>query len=228
MKIKLLVAAATTVMASSVMAQSVFVGAYGQLGIGFDQNTISSSSETLGYVETSSVPSSSGGSFAGVVGLGYNFKLNEDFLLGVGADYGFVPSSAFNGGSAANTSFTGTQTKISNRYNIFVTPGYVIDKDKLAYLKAGYSSQTVKITDLTTGYGTYGETMGSGSANGYVLGLGYKQMVASGFYGFGEANYYSYSGANFAATTLSDGTTISGYSPKTNAYQFLVGVGYKF
>jgi outer membrane immunogenic protein len=218
---------ALSLISTATIAQSGFEGFYGQLGVGFDQNTISSSSVTFFNVDSRSVPGSSGGSFAGVVGLGYNFELNEDFLLGFGVDYGFIPSSAFNGGSIT-VSFTGTQTKISNRYNIFATPGYVIDKDKLAYLKAGYSSQTVKIADLTTGYGTYGETMGSGSANGYVLGLGYKQMVASGFYGFGEANYYSYSGANFAATTLSDTTAISGYSPKTNAYQFLAGVGYKF
>ena len=234
MKIKLLIAVASTLAANSAVAQSVFEGAYVQLGIGLDQNSISSSSNTatqIGISESNAIPSSNGGSFAGVFGLGYNFKINNDFLLRVGADYGFAPSSTFSGSSYTSDSspdFTGTQTKISNRYNIFLAPGYVIDKNKLTYFKVGYSSQTVKVTDLTTTWGTDGETMGSGSANGYVLGLGYKQMISSGFYGFGEANYYSYSGAAFGGVTLSDGLSISGYSPKTNAYQFLIGIGYKF
>lgn len=40
MKIKLLVAAAATLLATSVMAQSSFTGAYGQLGVGFENNTV--------------------------------------------------------------------------------------------------------------------------------------------------------------------------------------------
>jgi hypothetical protein len=223
MKIKLLVAAAATVVASSAMAQSAFEGAYGKLGVGFDQNSVSSSTHTYNGFTGLEAPSTDGGSFSGVVGLGYNFSVAKDFLLGIGVDYGFVPSSAKNGTNSLGT----LQSKISSRYNIFVTPGYVLAKDKLVYLKAGYSSQTVKITDQSN-TGTNGETLGSGSANGYILGLGYKQMVASGFYGFGEANYYSYSGAQFSSQNLSDGSTFSSYSPKSSAYQFLVGVGYKF
>jgi hypothetical protein len=38
MKIKLLVAAAATVVASSAMAQSAFEGAYGQLGVGYQSS----------------------------------------------------------------------------------------------------------------------------------------------------------------------------------------------
>lgn len=222
MKKNLLVAALLSVVATGSMAQSAFEGAYGQLGIGFDQNSVSSSGATVSGTSVT-FPGTDAGSFSGVVGLGYNFSVAKDFLLGIGADYGFVPSSSSNGTNSVGT----IQSKISNRYNIFVTPGYVLAKDKLAYLKAGYSSQTVKTTDQSN-VGTNGETVGSGSANGYVLGLGYKQMVSSGFYGFGEANYYSYSGAQFSSQTLSDTSAISSYSPKTSAYQFLVGVGYKF
>lgn len=227
MKKNLLVAALLSVVATGAMAQSAFEGAYGQLGIGFDQNSISSTSGLAdGAPFSSPTASTSAGSFSGVVGLGYNFAVAKDFLLGIGADYGFVPATGFNGTNGSTT----TETKISNRYNIFITPGYVLAKDKLAYLKAGYSSQTVKVIDQSN-VGSNGQTVGSGSANGYVLGLGYKQMVASGFYGFGEANYYSYSGANAGSQSLTDNSgtyTITNFSPKTSAYQFLVGVGYKF
>lgn len=228
MKIKLLVAAAATVVVSSAMAQSAFEGFYGQLGVGFDQNKVSSSNATITTnafgTFPAELPGANGGSISGVVGVGYNFAVSKDFLLGVGADYGVLPSSSKNGTNDNST----LGSKVSNRYNVFVTPGYVLAKDKLAYLKAGYSSQTVKVTDQLPDSNTIGETVGSGSASGYVLGLGYKQMIASGFYGFGEANYYSYSGAQFGSKTLSDGAVIQSYSPNSSAYQLLVGVGYKF
>ena len=225
MKIKLLVAAAATVVASSAMAQSAFEGAYGQLGIGFENNTVSSSSATASGFGAFSAPGASGGSFSSTVALGYNFAINNQFLLGIGADYGFIDSGKFYGSnaSAGNTGFT-----VSNRYNIFITPGYAIDKDKLAYIKAGYSSQNIKVTDQASGSDTNGQSVAQGNASGYVLGLGYKQMITGGFYGFGEANYYNYGGVQTGSKTLSTGTVISGYSPNSNAYQFLVGVGYKY
>jgi hypothetical protein len=225
MKKNLLVATLLSVATTGAMAQSAFEGAYGQLGVGFDQNSVPSSPGNANPGGNLTFPGSNGGSFSGVVGLGYNFAVAKDFLLGVGADYGVLPSVKTNG-----TNDTGTSgSTISNRYNIFVAPGFVLAKDQLAYLKVGYSSQNVKITEESSDSpATNGQALGSGSASGYVLGLGYKQIVTKGFYGFGEANYYSYSGAQFGSTRLSDGTVISSYSPNSSAYQFLVGVGYKF
>ena len=224
MKIKLLVAVAATVVASSAMAQSAFEGAYGQLGIGFDNNTANSSDITLRGT-TISAPGASGGSFTSTAGLGYNFAVAKEFLLGIGADYGFINSGTFYG---SNSNITNAGFQVTNRYNIFVTPGYVIDKNKLAYLKVGYSSQNLKVTDGQSGSATNGQTIAQGNATGYVMGLGYKQMVSNGFYGFSEANYYNYGGVASSSKTLTDGTVITNYSPKSNAYQFLVGVGYKF
>ena len=220
---KLLVAAAVTTLIGTVNAQSAFEGAYGQLGVGYDNNNVSSSS--LLATRSVSTSSTNSSNFAGVIGLGYNFAITKEFLLGVGADYGFMPSKKFNGDAEFSQAIG---YKFSQRYNIFLTSGYVLDKDRLAYLKVGYSSQFLESTDETSGSATQGQSTGSGNANGYVLGLGYKQMIRSGFYGFGEANYYGYSGASFASTTLSEGTRISNFSPKSSAYQFLVGVGYKF
>lgn len=159
------------------------------------------------------------------MGLGYNFAINNQFLLGVGVDYGFIDSGKFYG---SNSIFGNTGFTVSNRYNVFVAPGYAIDKDKLAYLKVGYSSQNVKITDQASGSTTQGQTTAQGNPSGYVLGLGYKQIITGGFYGFGEANYYNYGGVPSSSKSLSDGTVVNSYSPSSNAYQFLVGLGYKF
>jgi hypothetical protein len=124
----------------------------------------------------------------------------------------------------------GQTLEASNRYNIFVTPGYVIDKDKLVYLKAGYSGVTVKATSPNS-YTLDGMTdnLPAGSQSktlsGYVVGLGYKQIITGGFYGFAEANYMSYSKSTYSGTL--DETNIS-TNPSMSSYQALVGVGYRF
>jgi outer membrane immunogenic protein len=221
---KLLVAAAVAGLVGTVNAQSAFEGAYGQLGIGYENNSINSYTLQVDNFPLS-INSANAGSFSGVIGLGYNFQVAKEFLLGIGADYGMVPSSTFNSQIGGGDTLG---NKVSNRYNIFLTPGYVIDKDKLAYLKVGYSSQSLKITDTGPGSDTNGQTVGSGNVNGYVLGLGYKQMVQSGFYGFAEANYYSYSALKSGTNTLTSTEVVTNVNPKSSAYQFLIGVGYKF
>jgi hypothetical protein len=199
MKIKLLVAAAATVLASSAMAQSAFEGAYGQLGIGYQ------SSKAKINQPGNSFDSTNG--FASTVGLGYNFSVSKDFLLGIGAEYSFVPTSEANSTYTNADLSTGTEKyKNQNTYNIFIAPGIVISKDSLAYAKVGYTGTTYKFPES------------SFNLTGYSLGLGYKQIINGGLYGFAEGNYFSYSNKN-----LGDGVNLSG-----NSMNLLVGVGYKF
>ncbi len=220
---KFLAIIATVLMSGSAFAQSAFEGAYGQAGIGYDKNSVK---EAIGNDtgENVLVTSASKGSVSGVIGFGYNFVAAKDYLIGVGADYGVVSSSRFDG---TNVNATIGQ-KVSNRYNIFVAPAYVIDKDKLAYFKVGYSNQTVKSTVQGANSVVRDQTIGSGSAKGYVLGLGYKQIINNGFYGFAEANFYNYSGVSTSSQRLTNGAVITNYSPKSSAYQALIGAGYKF
>jgi hypothetical protein len=219
---KLFAAAAVAGLVGSVNAQSAFEGAYGQIGVGNDSNRLGSYTASASG-DAVPVTSADSGSFATVIGLGYNFSISKTFLLGIGADYGVIPSSTFN----AQTPTTPLKNEISNRYNIFLSPGYIINKDALVYAKAGYSSQTINITDLAAGV-TFGNTVGKGNANGYILGLGYKQMIKGGFYGFAEGNFYDYSSLTSGNKTLASGVVASNVNPKSSAYQFLVGVGYKF
>jgi hypothetical protein len=105
--------------------------------------------------------------------------------------------------------YSETQTiKKGDSYNIFVTPAYAIDKDKLAYAKVGFSSANYEIGGDNDVY------------NGYSLGLGYRQMIQGSWYGFAEVNYTSYGNQNVA--TNASGTASF---KVTNA---LVGVGYLF
>ena len=232
MKIKLLVAAAATVVASSAMAQSAFQGFYGQIATGYESNTVSNSTGTITTTNATNNNVAFNGASASnmplVVGLGYNYQASKEFLIGLGVDYSVLTTSQFNGSYNATA---GTQTgyKVSDRYSIYITPGYVIDKDKLAYFKAGYSNQKRTWYDNVSTSETNGQQVASGNASGYVVGLGYKQMITSGLYGFGEANYYSYSNPSWSYQTLSDGAKGSNVTGATSsAYQLLVGVGYKF
>jgi hypothetical protein len=121
--------------------------------------------------------------------------------------------------------------------SIFASTGYEIDDDKLVYLKTGYSIIDIKntyptyLTDLVCSgcSGNFGYINGeiqNNTVGGYVVGLGYKQIIKSDLYGFAEVNYMSYSKPSFSATTISLYNFSS--APSLNTYQFLTGVGYRF
>jgi len=234
MKIKLMVAAAATVVASSSMAQSAFEGFYGQIATGYENNTIASGSPTI--TGPGCTPAQCNGTGAGtatsgsaplVLGLGYTFAASPQFTIGLGVDYSTLYQNTGNvssviGGPPAST----YNYKISNRYNIFLTPGYAIDKDKLAYVKVGYSNEGIQ----ANGQGGCTGNCSTNTANvsGYVLGLGYKQIITGGVYGFAEANYLNYSKPSLSASAGSPGYTFNINAGTPSAYNFLVGVGYKF
>lgn len=241
MKIKLLVAAAATVLASSAMAQSAFQGFYGQVATGYENNSVSdlniSGSNPGVTPETWNASNQSFGGAPLVIGVGYNFSVAPKWLIGLGVDYSAISqkSSTYSStvpGSQGGT-LAGQYLEVSNRINIFVAPGYEIDKDKLVYLKAGYSSVTAKAnspTSYTDAADGMTDPLVSGSQSktlsGYVVGLGYKQIITGGIYGFAEVNYMSYSKSTFSGAI---GTSYSvSVNPSLNSYQALVGVGYKF
>lgn len=252
MKSKLLLAAAIIVVASSAMAQSAFEGFYGQIATGYESNNASSLNgtavDTFNGGTSSSNLSASSQRFGGaplVIGLGYNFSIAPQWLIGIGADYSALSQTSSNysygisgSGSEPGAQVNGANLKTSNRFNIFITPGYAIDKDKLIYLKAGYSSIQQQLQTPTTfsANGIPAEALNTkfaGNQNqtvgGYVLGLGYKQIITDGLYGFAEGNYMSYGKATFSQTGTGEGyTTALSTTSSLNSYQLLVGVGYKF
>lgn len=219
----------------AVNAQSKFEGAYGQLGIGYQQNNLSLSNGLLvppagnspsSYNMSTNVSSNSG--FNGAISAGYNFGVNPQFLLGVGVDYQPFASQSSNL-TASNSSLSpSSQTmsyKQNNQVNVFLTPGLVLDADKLLYAKVGYSATQLK---YTTSAGASSNT----NYNGYILGLGYKQIISGGFYGFGEVNYASYGNQTLTVNGSWGGTPSGTYTETAtsslNNLSLLVGVGYKF
>ena len=246
MKKKLLVASLLALAGTGAMAQSAFEGFYGQVGTGYENNEFSALNQTGSQVGQANDTWRAGNQNANgvpiVVGLGFNLAVAPSWLLGLGVDYSLLnqKSSTYNSagtGVITGQTLNGSSMEASKRMNIFLSPGYVIDKDKLAYFKAGYSSVSIAqgmpnqagpapFTQLG-----WSSTNPSSTASGYILGLGYKQMITKGIYGFVEGNYMNYSSTKTSAVgttaNVNNGYTVS-TSPKLTTMQLLVGVGYKF
>jgi outer membrane immunogenic protein len=256
-KISALVLAMAGVFATSANAQSAkknaWEGAYGQVGVGFGIFTpkIGSGTATtpspaalvsngyLGPITQNSSASSINNVNTGLANLaaGYNFGINETWILGLGATYypgasssatgvlSLAPTSIANANPAypnypiPSASSTATYN-VKNLYSIVFTPGYAIDKDRLAYAKIGYTGATIGLSGPTLAYQTTNLT-------GYTLGLGYKQMFTESLYAFGEVNYASY-GTKSLTATLTTGTVLNGMTVSGVGTDILVGVGYRF
>jgi opacity protein-like surface antigen len=234
MKKQLLALAALGLLAGAAQAQSSFEGFYGQLATGYESNQASTLSGTGS--QNGDNWSTANQNFNGlplVAGLGYNWSLDSHWMLGLGADYSFLSlkTGTYSSNNQYATTVNGQQLQVSNRTNVYLMPGYALSKDQLVYLKAGYSSANLQETfpsSVTSGGSTKNVNFASSTntQQGYIVGLGYKQMVTSGLYGFAEANYMSYGKTTFSSTNT-NAYTLSN-SPTLNTYQALVGVGYKF
>ena len=169
----LLLGCSAFILSCSAYAQSQFVGAYGQISTGYESNTVSSATLTGknygGTPNATNTVTTSTSSAPLDLGIGYIFPVQNNITLGVGIDYSALTqetsSSSFyyRGISTATYNYKFT---ISNRFSIFVTPGYAIDQDKLAYAKLGYSSQNVQYSQTNC----CSSPSNKAQVSGYVLG----------------------------------------------------------
>jgi hypothetical protein len=253
---------------SHAQAQSAFAGFYGQVSTGYESNqlgSMSGSSTTTPNASSNTNRSASSQVFGAaplVLGAGYYWQTNDKWLIGLGADYSVLSQTSSNitvtnTNAAGNTSIpagetattSGTSLQLSNRFNLFLTPAYAIDQEKFIYLKAGYSQLATQYNRATSATSTLNGKSRSSAASGgnqtsnlggYLFGLGYKQMITSGLYGFVEGNYMGYSAPSYSYNSpaksgeaingiSSTGTrTISTNFANLNTYQLLVGLGYAF
>jgi len=225
-QIAMLTASIIGMSATAVNAQSKFEGFYGQVGVGYESvaPSYSNSNFTVSCVGTAPINTtiSNSNGFTGVVTVGYMATVTKDFLLGIGAEYSPIAGQKANySGSVLGTSLGNGQYNKENSYNLFISPATPVGMQGLLYGKVGYTSATIK------------DTFGSSSANttytGYSLGLGYKQIIQGGLYGFAEGNYMSYGNQTATSSGIISGYNVSSsITSSANAYNLLVGIGYKF
>ena len=216
----LVVTGVATLSSMQVSAQSKFEGAYGQVGIGYE-SVAPSTSTTVTYGGTN-VPTTIGlsnsNSFAGTATLGYYFPVTKDFLLGIGGEYSPIAGQKQNiTYSLLGQTVPGGTYQKKNSYNFFISPALAVGTDGLAYAKVGYTGASFDTGGDTTNY------------TGYSLGLGYKQIISGGLYGFGEVNYASYGNQTSSQSGVVSGSVLStSVTSSANVTNLLVGLGYKF
>lgn len=231
-KLSLLLTTMVAAVGTQAYAQSAFEGAYGQVSAGYEHNLLEGTSFTnsAGAYSGTFTTNAANADLAQVnLGVGYYVGLPKNFLLGVGVEYSVMNStfnSTYAGAGCRGACFAYPEYTISNRYSLVLMPAYEIDKGKLVYLKAGYTTEELKSTTrkAVNADNNFSRTT---TLDGYVLGFGYKQIIKGGLYGFGESNYYNYTGTTptFTAPAGDSNTAVSRNSTTTN---LLVGVGYKF
>lgn len=203
-------------------------GAYAQLGLlGFASYIPGTSSGTtsigsLNLPTTSSANTLNG--YAGNISAGYNFPINGSYVLGIGAT--LFPGTSRTGTTSA-TNAAGTVTgeyNLSNVFSIFISPGYVIDSEKLLYGKLGYAGSTIRTSASGNRAGNFSQV--TTSMNGVVFGLGYKQIVMDSIYLFAEANY-AINNDKSASVVTDEGFVVSS-TAKATGFDLMFGVGYRF
>ena len=255
LKMTALALALTSIATGSAMAQSsktnAWEGAYGQWSAGYASfspkigtTTIAPVSPLTAYTNPQpyglggninvSTSSSNLNTATNAIAAGYNFGINQEFVLGVGASY-YIGATGSGNGSFTLTAPGGTfgggaytapdlnkaspiYYQLKNLWSVTLNPGYVIDNNRLVYAKVGYTGVTIGVNSSTAPYQAYG-------LSGFALGLGYKQMVTESIYLLGEVNYGSFS--NKAVTLGSSNGTFSS-TLGGSGMDFLVGVGYRF
>ncbi len=87
-RLQLLIVFGAMSLTTPALAQSVFTGFYGQVGIGYENSTPSYSGGTLNNSAYSyGISGGTTNSFAGTATIGYYFPVTGNFLLGIGAEY---------------------------------------------------------------------------------------------------------------------------------------------
>jgi outer membrane immunogenic protein len=229
MKMKYALLVVSVMAAGTASAQSSkFQGAFGQIGVGYENVKPSAGSSTLS-VNRFNIPINtsitSTNSAVGTIGIGWYQDVAKGFLLGVGAEY-----SPFAGSGGTTTVSTARalpgQNLIVNdysyqkkdSYNLYLSPAVLVGTDGMAYAKVGFTGAKVLAFESLN----YNFT-------GYSLGLGYRHIFKGGLYGFVEANYADYGSETKTESSFFSGTSFTASNTKSlTSYNVLVGVGYKF
>jgi len=154
------------------------------------------------------------------LGLGYDYAINDSWLIGVGGTY--APFNSNTGNQSITTPAAGTVSGrywFNNAYSLFVKPSYVLDKDSTVYGKVGY-----------TGLRSNGDTA-TVNLTGMMFAAGYTRNFDKNLYGFAEVAYAKYGDGslptNYFATSVKTDAVNNG-TISASAMEINFGIGYKF
>jgi opacity protein-like surface antigen len=178
MKIKLLVAAAATVLATGAFAQAKsFEGFTVGVNGSFVGNTTQlSGSGDSNVGDSNFIPSGE---------LGYAYAVTDKFVVALTGTYDFMESNA---GKLTST----YQLKGKNHYSVNLKPGYALSKEAMVYAIIGYNQLTGSITNVS----------GSTNFTGVGYGLGAQLMLTSNVYAKVEMQQIQYGSQGIVNTQL--------------------------
>lgn len=204
--------------AAQAHASANFDGFFADFGFGYrDVNSSTSASLSVnGTPISSTLSSGQPTNISNVFTLGYNFPIDSTFKLGIGAN--ISPASGQSQQIQLRTQnqvVTLLGIKPLYSYGFFLAPSLVIG-DGLAYLKLGAQTQ---VNNSNT----------SPNFNGYLLGIGYKQLLTQSVYLFCEADYVSYPAQMYSRAITASGRSINSWvTTKPQGSRYLIGLGYQF
>lgn len=248
MKKKLLAttALAATLATSSAFAEGAFDGINAQVGVGFASlgTELSGSYSNLPnqWGDTWGGSSNDKYSQTGVMGtasLGYSYGFKGGFNIAANAFYlGGAENAGQSSGNDAsagtgysNSSSYNNQAKLKNIWGLVVEPGYYFAKESLGFAKLGWAqaSSSVQTNEFnsTNTPANSSQNINFGTSNGFLYGLGFKQMVASNIYVGVEAYQIMFSSKSSTFTSASGGSSVTLNSKPNVTYAGLT-LGYKF
>lgn len=209
---------ATTLLAgTSQPAQAgSFDGPFAQLGIGMGSPGSTSTNYIGGNRNYLEQLKGNQSGILGNVAVGYSYELPHSFNIAANAFYNFGYSNAGFYQYIQSQSWQ-IQNKVTNIGGISIEPGYNITEKSLGFLKLGWARAT------TSSYVTTQMVPGkySGTAHGFLYGLGLKQLITDHVYVGIEVYQVA-----FSATSDTIGTDTVTMKP---SFTFAgVNVGYKF
>lgn len=217
----------------------------------------SSSNQLINRV-AQTLKGSNNGKFVPTGSLGYNFLLDNTFLMGVEFSYtdkgdNFTKNQSYNSGALAEATSSYTVTVTSGTNSVKITdkesmslslkPSYVVGPNTLVYGKASYS-QLKKQADVKFSLDSASDYSTSKTLDGYGLGIGVTHLIDKNFFvdfGLTGTKYSDFSmsqtdagrttGTITSSETLSfDSTTHSMKTTVSNnvVYDATIKIGYKF
>lgn len=226
---KIVIASLLAAAASGAMADGAFDGVNAQIGMGFASLGTEYSSNYNNYTQPELWNNSTNvkGSQTGMLGnvaLGYSYGFNKQFNLGANVFYNFGSDNAGSVSLSDNsTGSNGTiQAKLKNIWGISVEPGYFFGDKSLGFVKLGWAMAST--SGSWNGNGSSG-SQSAGTANGFLYGIGFKQLVTNNIYVGIDAYQIAFSSKS-VSTSDEWGTDTSTYKP--NMTYGGINVGYKF
>jgi outer membrane immunogenic protein len=159
--------------------------------------------------------------FLGGVQGGFDYQFAPNWVVGIEAQYSWLPSSSNNGVLfPAGTLVSGNTDQIGSVTGRF---GYTWGP-ALLYAKGGYAWRDSNNITASVGGVPVGFTTSGNNQNGYTVGGGLEYMFAPNWSAKAEYQYY-----NFGKTTFTGGPAdIVGASLRNDEHTVKLGINYRF